>query len=75
MRTRGAGLLAAPHHPLPELHIWLGPERNTGALQFGARQDEQPPQLMLVEIPDRIDQVSIERHLTPLRSRKVRTAW
>lgn len=60
MWAGSARLLAAPHHPLSKLDVGFGPQGHPGPLEFRPGEDEQPPQFVLVEIPDGVDQVSIE---------------
>jgi len=59
-----AALLAALDHLLSEPHlrsVLLSYETLT--LEFGPREDQKPPQVVFIEIADRVEKVAVKRHL------------
>ena len=54
---------AASYGPFPEADRRLHrPDRHSDTLESRPREDEQAPKAVLVEFPDRIDQIPIERN-------------
>jgi hypothetical protein len=65
----GATLLAAFDHLLAQPHPGpiLGGDHPV-TLELGPGKDEQPAQVVLVEISDRVEQIAVKGHLRPLRA-------
>src|SRR5690606_15575959 len=61
--TAGAGGLAALHGLLAKSHgdVLVGSE-GTCPLEMGSGQDQEASQLVVVEFPDRVEEITIEPH-------------
>ena len=63
MWAPGASRLAAPDALPAQPHLgMILLAQGTGPLQLGAGEDEQTPEVVLVEIPDRVQQIPVEGH-------------
>lgn len=63
MRAAGAVRLATADLLLPKFDVSLCPGRqHPGPFEVSGRKDQKAPKLMLVELPNRVDEIPIERH-------------
>ena len=63
MGALGAAAFATSHQLLTEAHIGLKTRFDCpGALQLGPRQDLETPEVVLIELFDRVEEIAVERH-------------
>lgn len=63
VRTSRAALLAAPHRLLAQVNLGMVVRAQcTGGLKLCPGENQQAPEVVLVEFFDRVEQIAIERH-------------
>jgi hypothetical protein len=71
VRATGAALFSASHRLLAEMYLgMIFSRQGPGPVQLGPGKDEKTPQIVLVEILDRIEQIAVEGHQWPLGRRE-----